>query len=68
MILRVKDAVVKVKDKDIRLRQALIKLRSQRSQGTFYHPDVQLKLATTLSTTLLDQSFSSEVSARKGVG
>ena len=68
MILRVKGAVVKVKDKDIRLRQALIKLRSQQSEGTFYHPEVHLKLATTLSTTLLDQSFSSEVSARKGVG
>jgi hypothetical protein len=63
----VKGAVVKVKEKDIRLRQALIKLRSQQSQGTAY-PEVQLKLATTLSKTLLDQSFSSEVSARKGVG
>jgi hypothetical protein len=68
VILRVKDAAVKVKDKDIRLRQALIKLRSQQSQGTIYHPEVQLKLATALSTTLLDQSFSTEVSARKGVG
>ena len=68
MILRVKGAVAKVKDKDIRLRRALIKHRSQQSQGTIYHPEVHLKLATTLSITLLDQSFSSEVSARKGVG
>ena len=63
-----RSTVVKVKDKDIRLRRALIKLRSQQNQGTIYHPEVHLKLATTLSTTLLDQSFSSEVSARKGVG
>ena len=66
--LRVKGKVVKVKNKDIRLRPVLIKLRSQQSQGTIYHPEAQLKLATTSATTLLDQSFPSEVSARKGVG
>ena len=33
------------------VQEALIKLRSHKSQGVVYHPEVHLKLETTLSTT-----------------
>ena len=52
-----KGAVVKVKDKDIRLQRALIKLRSQQSQGTIYHPESKIEIGNDFIDNFIRSEF-----------